>query len=112
MSGSDWTKELLIPRIPSICSMESVPYGVSHSWKLQWANSYRCYYAEVKFTAKGQTGHGSLLHENTAAEKIHVIINKMLSIRESEKKRFKENNLELGDVTTINMTMLSVSPIE
>ena len=69
-----------------------------------------CYFdwAEVKFTAKGQTGHGSLLHENTAAEKVHKIINKMLALRTSEKERQKAGKLELGDVTTINMTMLEV----
>jgi len=74
-------------------------------------DSFHLYYGEraiwqVKFTTRGQTGHGSLLHENTAAEKIHKIINKMLALRESEKARFKAGNLQLGDVTTINMTML------
>jgi len=45
--------------------------------------------------------------KNTAAEKIHKIINKMLGLREKEKARLKSNpELELGDVTSVNMTML------
>jgi len=60
-------------------------------------------------TAKGNTGHASLLHENTAAEKIHKIINKLLGLRETEKARLKSNpELDIGDVTSVNMTMLSV----
>jgi len=59
-------------------------------------------------TAKGSTGHASILHENTAAEKIQKVMNKMLSIRETEKSRFLKDKLDLGDVTSINMTMLGV----
>lgn len=73
--------------------------------------SFDLYYGErciwqVRFTAKGQTGHGSLLHENTAAQKFHVIINKLLALRTQEKERFARGNLKLGDVTTINLTMV------
>lgn len=64
---------------------------------------------EFRFTAKGKTGHASILFEDTAAEKIHKIINKLLGLRETEKARLKGNpDLDLGDVTSVNMTMLSV----
>jgi len=61
-------------------------------------------------TAKGKTGHASIMFEDTAAEKIHKIINKLLGIREVEEAKLKSNPaLDLGDVTSVNMTMLSVS---
>lgn len=65
--------------------------------------------AEVKFTAKGTTGHSLILHENTAGEKIQTIINRMLEFRTQEKLRLESNSkLSLGDVTTVNLTMLGV----
>ncbi|CAL8088927.1 unnamed protein product [Orchesella dallaii] len=75
-------------------------------------DSYHLFYGEraiwqFRVTAKGQTGHASILHENTAAEKIHKVINRLLSLRESEKARLKSlENPDLGDVTSVNMTML------
>jgi len=51
-----------------------------------------------------------LFHKNTAAEKIQTVINKMMELRNSEEKRLLENpQLGLGDVTSLNLTMLSVS---
>jgi aminoacylase len=65
---------------------------------------------EFRVTAKGKTGHASILHEDTAAEKVHKVINKLLGLREQEKARLKSNpDFDLGDVTSVNMTMLSVS---
>ncbi|XP_021957852.1 aminoacylase-1 isoform X1 [Folsomia candida] len=75
--------------------------------------SFHVFYGEraiwqFRMTAKGKTGHASILHEDTAAEKIHKIINKLLGLREVEKARLKSNpNFDLGDVTSVNMTMLS-----
>lgn len=55
----------------------------------------------------GQTGHGSLLHENTAGEKVRYIIDKFMDLRAQEKQKLKENsNFTIGDVTTINLTQL------
>jgi len=69
-------------------------------------------FLEVKVTAKGNTGHSLILHENTAAEKLQKVITKMLEVRTKEKLRLESNpDLGLGDVTTINMTMLEVYPI-
>ncbi|XP_026817321.1 aminoacylase-1-like isoform X2 [Rhopalosiphum maidis] len=58
-------------------------------------------------TCTGQTGHGSILHENTAGEKLQYIINKFMNWREYEKNKLKNSDLELGDVTTINLTMIN-----
>lgn len=64
---------------------------------------------EFRVTAKGKTGHASIMFEDTAAEKLHKVINRFLSIRESEKARLKANRVQdLGDVTSVNMTMLGV----
>ncbi|KAK9680375.1 Peptidase family M20/M25/M40 [Popillia japonica] len=57
----------------------------------------------------GQPGHGSLLLDNTAGEKVHYIVNKLMTFREQEKKKLKDNptlTLTVGDVTTINLTQL------
>ena len=56
----------------------------------------------------GDPGHGSRFVENTAAEKIRYMINKMLDYREVQRKRLEENSdLSLGDVNTINLTMMN-----
>ncbi|KAJ0068717.1 hypothetical protein NL108_010791 [Boleophthalmus pectinirostris] len=55
----------------------------------------------------GSPGHGSRFVENTAAEKLHHIINSFLGFREKEKHRLNTSEcLTLGDVTTVNMTMV------
>lgn len=63
----------------------------------------------MDISCSGITGHGSLLPDGTAAEKIRFIIDKFLNFRESEKNRLLENpNLTLGDVTTVNLMALEV----
>ena len=63
----------------------------------------------VKFTAHGKSGHGSQLFNDTAAEKIQKVLNKMLNLREMEKARYEGNtSLSLGDVTTVNLNFLEV----
>lgn len=69
------------------------------------------YYAErtvwrIQFKCNGTTGHGSLLHTNTAAEKFRYIIEKFLDYRENEVLKMKNNNLDIGQVTTVNLTMV------
>lgn len=55
----------------------------------------------------GTPGHGSLLLDNTAGEKVNIVIQKFMERRSAEKKKLKDNpNLTIGDVTTINLTML------
>uniref|UniRef100_A0AAY3ZY94 N-acyl-aliphatic-L-amino acid amidohydrolase n=1 Tax=Denticeps clupeoides TaxID=299321 RepID=A0AAY3ZY94_9TELE len=56
----------------------------------------------------GSPGHGSRFVENTAAEKLRSVINSFLDFREKEKHRLNTSEcFTLGDVTTVNMTMLN-----
>lgn len=67
-----------------------------------------CHYVGVNFHISGTAGHGSLLHRNTAGEKLLYILNKLMALRDHEVKRLENNpNLTTGDVTTINLTRLS-----
>jgi len=55
----------------------------------------------------GQPGHGSLLLDNTAGEKVRYILNKFYDFRQQEKKKLEDNSsLTIGDVTTVNLTQL------
>lgn len=55
----------------------------------------------------GTSGHGSLLHENTAAEKVQYIINQFMNYRETQVLKLKSNTkLTIGDVTTVNLTTI------
>jgi len=71
------------------------------------------YYAErsiwkVTFNCNGTAGHGSLLLKNTAGEKVNYILNKMTELRASQAMKLDENpELTIGDVTTINLTMIN-----
>lgn len=65
---------------------------------------------EFRVTAKGKTGHASIMFEDTAAQKIHHVMNKLLQIRTEQKQLLESNpDIELGEVTSVNMTMLGVS---
>lgn len=71
------------------------------------------YYGErsiwhVRFNFSGTPGHGSLLLKNTAGQKARYIIDKLMDLREQEVKKLEDNpNLTIGDVTSINITMMS-----
>uniref|UniRef100_A0A8C9ZMZ5 N-acyl-aliphatic-L-amino acid amidohydrolase n=1 Tax=Sander lucioperca TaxID=283035 RepID=A0A8C9ZMZ5_SANLU len=55
----------------------------------------------------GSPGHGSRFVENTAAEKLRCVINSFLDFRQKEKHRLNTSEcFTLGDVTTVNMTMV------
>ena len=59
-------------------------------------------------TLVGNPGHGSRFIENTAAEKAQYLMNQILGYRQKQKKLLEANpDLTLGDVTTVNMTMIS-----
>ncbi|XP_014814955.1 PREDICTED: aminoacylase-1 isoform X1 [Calidris pugnax] len=76
------------------------------------SDTYSVFYGEkspwwVKVKCMGSPGHGSRFITNTAAEKLHKVINSFLAFRESEKQRLKsDSSLTLGDVTSLNLTML------
>ena len=60
------------------------------------------------FGILGNPGHGSRFIENTAAEKVQFLTNKLLGYREEQKKIFNSSpDMTLGDVTTVNLTYMS-----
>eukprot|EP00741_Cyanophora_paradoxa_P009168 tig00001471_g8879.t1 len=69
------------------------------------------YYGErapwwVRVRVQGPPGHGSMLIDGTAMEKLNRIVQRFLGAREGEVARLKGEGLPLGDVTTINLTYL------
>lgn len=55
----------------------------------------------------GQPGHGSQFLHNTAGEKLQKVINSFLTYRTEQENKLKLNpNLQLGEVTTLNLTLL------
>ncbi|EDV49624.1 uncharacterized protein Dere_GG17282 [Drosophila erecta] len=76
-------------------------------------SEFPVFYAErtskgVIFKVSGPAGHGLLLMPNTAGEKLSYITNKMMEFRASQERRLKDNpELQIGDVTTINLTIVS-----
>ncbi|EDW84997.1 uncharacterized protein Dwil_GK14410 [Drosophila willistoni] len=74
--------------------------------------TYAVYYAErtlwhlhLKFS--GTAGHGSLLLPNTAGEKLNYVVNKFMEFRKSQVQRLADDStIDIGDVTTVNLTQL------
>lgn len=70
------------------------------------------FYAErsiwhIVLRCRGTPGHGSLLLKGTAGEKVRYMIDKFMDMRRHEENKLENNpDLELGDVTTVNLTML------
>lgn len=49
-----------------------------------------------------------MLFKNTPGEKIHYIIDKFMNLRKMESAKLENNpDLTIGDVTTVNLTMLN-----
>lgn len=82
---------------------------------------YTAFYGErapmwVLVTAKGPTGHGSRFVKDTAVEKLMEVANKALEFRSQQEARLGYpgeiagckhcDALKLGDVTTVNLTMI------
>ncbi|XP_039440155.1 aminoacylase-1B-like [Culex pipiens pallens] len=62
----------------------------------------------VLFHISGTPGHGSLLLKGTAGEKARYVIDKLMDMRAREVKKMEDNpELTIGDVTTVNITMMS-----
>lgn len=76
-------------------------------------DEYLVYYAErtiwqITFQCLGQSGHGSLLFKNTPGEKIDYLVSRLMAMRAAEVAKLDGNPaLDLGEVTSINLTMLS-----
>jgi len=90
--------------------MENELYGVSNfkQFNINFLLKFGfCLMIDLQIKCTGTPGHGSLLHENTAGEKLHYVINKFMNWREHEKLRMKSCKLNSGDVTSINLTMVN-----
>ncbi|KAJ2951230.1 hypothetical protein O0L34_g5628 [Tuta absoluta] len=62
----------------------------------------------IDVTCPGKSGHGSLLLPDNSGEKIRYIIDKFMDLRQESKKKLESNpDLTIGDVTSINLTILS-----
>lgn len=79
-------------------------------------NVYRVFYGErspwwIKVIATGQPGHGSAFIKNSAGERLHKYLAKVMEFRNFEENRLNSNDDEdiqaLGDVTTVNWTIAS-----
>lgn len=75
-------------------------YGEKPSWK-------------VDIKCAGNPGHGSIMFDNTAGEKLRVIIDRFTDFRASEKAKITEPDQEnwlstSSDVTSVNLTIVSV----
>ncbi|XP_034488735.1 aminoacylase-1-like [Drosophila innubila] len=74
--------------------------------------TFSLFYAErtvwqLKFKFGGTAGHGSMLLPNTAGEKFNYVVKKMMEFRASQVKLLEEHpNLDIGDVTTVNLTRI------
>lgn len=60
----------------------------------------------IEFIFHGESGHGSLIIENTPGEALSYVVFKMMEFRKNELRKLKELNYPYGNVTTINLTML------
>nr|XP_032516403.1 aminoacylase-1-like [Danaus plexippus plexippus] len=63
----------------------------------------------LKVICPGMSGHGSLLLPDNCGEKLRYMIDKFMDLRnESKKKLENDPELTIGDVTSVNLTMISV----
>lgn len=63
---------------------------------------------EIEFRCNGQSGHGSMLLRNTPGEKVNYLMNKFMEFRRTQVHLLENNpELSIGDVTTVNVTILS-----
>ncbi|KAI9204662.1 uncharacterized protein BJ171DRAFT_505046 [Polychytrium aggregatum] len=87
--------------------------GISHP-----DDAYKVFYSErtpwwITLTAKGSAGHGSQFIEPNATARLIRVLNKFLALRESEQRRLAlglkldGSKYTLGDVTSVNVTMLN-----
>ena len=72
---------------------------------------YMLYYSErlpwwVEVTVTGQPGHGSQFIPDSAGERLRAVIDRFMDYRQTQKDKMEKNNLPIGEVTTVNLTML------
>ncbi|KXN70589.1 N-acyl-L-amino-acid [Conidiobolus coronatus NRRL 28638] len=75
-------------------------------------NEYKVYYGErvtwaINVTANGDTGHGSTFVKNLAYDKFHKFYERLNKFRSKEEKKLESAKAaNIGEVTTINLTVL------
>ena len=74
-------------------------------------SEYMLYYSErlpwwCEVTVTGQPGHGSQFIERSVGEKLRKIIDSFMDYRQTQKDKMNQNKLPIGEVTTVNLTML------
>jgi len=75
-------------------------------------DSFMLYYSErlpwwCEVTVKGQPGHGSQFIPNSVGEKLRVVIDRFMDYRAGQEKKMIETKCPIGEVTTVNLTMLN-----
>lgn len=75
-------------------------------------DEFMLYYSErlpwwIEITVTGQPGHGSQFIPETVGEKLRTVIDKFMDFRQEQKSKMEDNKLPLGEVTTVNLTMLN-----
>ncbi|KAI3654393.1 hypothetical protein MP228_001112 [Amoeboaphelidium protococcarum] len=100
----------------------NVAFALDEGLACDKPDTFKLYYGErapwwIKVYATGSVGHGSQFISNTAAEKVHQFIGKVMAFRDAEQMRLKvgrkvddagrEQRLKLGDVTTVNVTLMN-----
>lgn len=67
---------------------------------------------QVEIKCAGNTGHGSIMLDNTAGEKLAVILERFTKFRASEKAKVSSDPnkvaVTLGQVTSVNLTKVGV----
>lgn len=76
-------------------------------------NNYYMFHGErsiwhVHVHCPGNPGHGSMLLDNTPGEKLRVIIDKFMDFRAAQKARLLDPKVQLGNVTSVNLTKIQV----
>lgn len=80
--------------------------SVSLNNRVSVTNDERCTW-RIEFIARGVTGHGSILFENTTGEKIAHLISRLMERRAIEVQKLIESDNDYSNVTTINLTVMT-----
>lgn len=68
--------------------------------------SFSCF-SVVEVICKGQAAHECILLENTAGDKLYYMLDQFARLRKQEVEKLKmDSKLTLGDVTTVNLTLI------
>ncbi|XP_051172077.1 aminoacylase-1A-like [Leptopilina boulardi] len=74
-------------------------------------SQFSLYYGErtilqIWVNCPGEAGHASILANDTAAEKLRIVIDRFMDFRTSEKLKLNDPNVDPGDVTSVNLSRL------